>query len=100
MDLSQMSNPGLQNAVRRNLVSFPSKAPVFPRQARTDIQWRVALLYFVRGWSFNAIAGRYRLSHERVGQIARDWRTAAIAAGYIQEIPGGPLRDTVKAGYL
>jgi hypothetical protein len=100
MDLSQMSNPGLQNAVRRNLVSFPSQAPVFPRQARTDIQWRVALLYFVRGWSFNAIAGRYRLSHERVGQIARDWRTASIAAGYIQEIPGGPLRDTVKAGYL
>ncbi len=90
MDLSHLGNRRLQDAVRRNLVSFPAQAPVFPRQPRTDLQWRVALLYFVRGWSFEAIGRRYCLSHERIGQIARDWRAASIAAGYIQEIPGGP----------
>ena len=92
-----MGNRSLQSAVRRNLVSFPAQAPAFPRQSRMDIQWRVAQLYFVRGWSFAVIARRYRLSHERVGQIARDWRTASIAAGYIQEIPGGPWGETGKA---
>lgn len=87
MDLTRIGNRRLQRAVRLNLVSFPAQAPVFSRQSRTDIQWRVALLYFVRGWSFPAIAHRYHLSHERIGQIARDWRTASVAAGYIQEIP-------------
>jgi hypothetical protein len=93
MDLSLISNRGLQDALRHNLVSFPAWVPVFPRVSRTDLQWRVALLYFVRGWSFSAIAKRYGLTHERVGQIARDWRKASIAAGYIQEIPGGPFGD-------
>ena len=90
MNLSGIGNRALKSAVRRNLVSFPAQAPVFARQSRQDIQWRVALLYFVRGWSFTAIARRYRLSQERVGQIARDWRTASIKAGYIQEIPLDP----------
>jgi len=83
-----------------NLVSFPAQAPVFTRRSRADIQWRVALLYFVRGWSLQAIAARYGLTHERVGQIARDWRTASIAAGYIQVIPeGSPMNRETLAGF-
>jgi hypothetical protein len=91
VDLSHIGNPRLQSAISRNLVSFPAQAPVFPRQSRTDIQWRVALLYFVRGWSFSDIARRYGLTRSRAGQIARDWRKACVASGYIQEIPGGPV---------
>jgi hypothetical protein len=100
MDLMQIGNPRLQNAVRRNLVSFPAQAPVFVRQSRPDIHWRVAVLYFVHGWSLGAIAGRYGLTTSRAGQIARAWRKASITAGYIQEIPGGPFAGQTPAAPL
>jgi hypothetical protein len=87
MDISQLGNPRLQDAIRRNLVSFPAQAPTYRKQARTDIQWRIAVLYFVRGWTFGAIAERYGLSRARAGQIARAWRAASIKAGYIQGVP-------------
>lgn len=96
MDLLSLGNRAIQGAVRHNLVSFPAGALVFPRQSRTDLQWRIAVLYFVRGWSFSAIARRYGLTHERIGQIARDWRKASIAAGYIQEIPADPFVNSCE----
>jgi len=42
----------LRQAVRENRVSFPSPVPKFAHQYRADVQWRLAELYFVRGWSF------------------------------------------------
>jgi hypothetical protein len=84
MDLLILKNDELRHAIRCNQVSFPAAVPVFPRQSRADIAWRVALLYFVRGWSMNGIAGRYRVSRERAGQIVNRWRSLAVSAGYIQ----------------
>jgi hypothetical protein len=91
MDLFILKNDEVRRAIRCNQVSFPAGVPVFPRQSRADIAWRVALLYFVRGWSLNAVAHRYRLSRERTGQILRSWRSLAIKSGYIQEIPQDPF---------
>jgi hypothetical protein len=47
MVLLRLSNTGIRSAIRRNLVSFPSGIPVFPKQTRCDIQWRIGQLYFV-----------------------------------------------------
>jgi len=91
MDLAVLENHELQNAIKRNLVSFPSQAPVFPRQSRSDIQWRLAVLYFVHRWSLGAIARRYDLSRERAGQIVKAWRVLSVRYGYIQEIPEDPF---------
>jgi hypothetical protein len=97
MDLLLLKNDEVRRAIRCNQVSFPAGVPVFPRQSRADIAWRVALLYFVRGWSLNAVAHRYRLSRERTGQILRSWRALAIKYGYIQEIPQDPFGMPVGA---
>jgi hypothetical protein len=92
MDLLILKNDHLRRAIRRNQVSFPAGAPVFPRQSRPDIAWRLALLYFIRGWSMNDLALRYQLSRERAGQIVKGWRSLAIQSGYIQEIPEDPRK--------
>jgi len=91
MDLLTLNNDELRRAIRTHQVSFPAEAPVFPKQTRADIGWRVALLYFVRCWSLSEIAQRYRLSRERAGQIVKVWRTLAVQSGYIQEIPDDPF---------
>jgi hypothetical protein len=93
MDLKILRNPELQKAIRENYVSFPSQAPVFRNQPRADIQWRLAVLYFVRGWSVNEVARRYGLSRERAGQIITAWRILSVEAGYIQEIPPDPAAN-------
>jgi hypothetical protein len=102
MDLKILRNPELQRAIRENYVSFPAQAPVYNRQARADIQWRLAVLYFVHGWSINEIARRYKLSRERAGQIIKAWRVLSVESGYIQEIPPDPVVHTqaVPAGML
>jgi hypothetical protein len=74
MDLALRGNRALQLAVRRNRVCFPSQAPVFGRKPRRDLQWRLAVLYFIHGWSTREIARRYHLTRERCGQIISDWR--------------------------
>ena len=87
MDLTTLQSHELREAVRTNRVSFPSQAPAWEKQSRGDIQWRLAVLYFVRGWSLFDIAHRYGLSRERAGQIVRAWRILSVRHGYIQEIP-------------
>ena len=86
MDLALLGNRALQVAVRRNLVCFPSQAPIFGKQPRRDVQWRLAVLYFIRGWSTREIARRYGLTRERCGQIITDWRIRAVNMGYIQDV--------------
>ena len=41
----------LRRAVRRNIVSFPSQIQAFLRRPAADMQCRVVLLFFVRGWT-------------------------------------------------
>jgi len=91
MDLLRLNNDELRRFIRCNQVSFPAEAPVFSKQSRADIGWRLALLYFVRCWSLSEIAERYQLSRERAGQILKLWRTQALVSGYIQEIPEDPF---------
>lgn len=86
MDLALLGNRALQVAVRRNHVCFPSQAPIFGKQPRRDVQWRLAVLYFIRGWSTRDIARRYGLTRERCGQIITDWRIRAVNMGYIQDV--------------
>jgi hypothetical protein len=86
MDLVLLGNRALQMAIRRNLVCFPSQAPVFGKLPQRDLQWRLAVLYFIRGWSTREIARRYGLTRERCGQIISDWRVRAVNMGYIQDV--------------
>jgi hypothetical protein len=87
MDIQTLGNCQLKAAIRANRVSFPAQVPVYERETRADIQWRLALLYFVRGWSVSAIARRYGLSRERAGQIIKAWRERSLKYGDVQEIP-------------
>ncbi len=86
IELALLGNRTLQTLVRGNFVCFPSQAPVFGQKSRRDLQWRLAVLYFVRGWSTRTIADRYGLTRERCGQIISDWRIRAVALGYIQDV--------------
>lgn len=97
MDLKVLRNPELQRAIQKNYVSFPAQAPVYNKQARADIQWRLAVLYFVHGWSLSEVARRYKISRERAGQIVKAWRVLCVESGYIQEIPPDPAANTRPA---
>jgi hypothetical protein len=77
----------LRQAIRANQVTFPTPVPTFRRQDRADLQWKLAQLYFVRGWSCQGIAAKYGLIHQRVRQILKTWKRRAVATGYIQFIP-------------
>jgi hypothetical protein len=97
IDLALLGNRALQLAIRRNLVCFPSQAPVFGKLPRRELQWRLAVLYFIRGWSTRRIARRYGLTRERCGQIISDWRTRAVNMGYIQDVtPEGLDEKTIS----
>jgi hypothetical protein len=87
MQVEKLTNQALRAAICGNQVSFPAQVPVFEKQTRPDVQWRVVQLYFVRGWSFVDIARRYGVTPQRVMQIVTIWRMRAVALGYIQEIP-------------
>ena len=93
-DLALLGNRALQLAIRRNLVCFPAQAPVFGRLPRRDLQWRLAILYFIRGWSTRQIARHYGLTRERCGQIISEWRVRAINMGYIQDVTPNEAEDT------
>jgi DNA-binding transcriptional regulator LsrR (DeoR family) len=97
MDLVLLGNRALQMAIRRNLVCFPSQVPVFGKLPRRDLQWRLAVLYFIRGWSTREIARRYGLTRERCGQIISDWRVRAVNMGYIQDVtPNGVEEKAIE----
>jgi len=86
IELALLGNRTLQTLIHANFVCFPAQAPVFGQKSRRDLQWRLAVLYFVRGWSTRLIADRYGLTRERCGQIISDWKIRAIALGYIQDV--------------
>jgi len=77
----------LRLAVRANLVSFASPVPTFERHDRADLQWKLVQLYFVMGWSCEAIGEKYGLIHQRVRQILKTWKQRAVEMGFIQYIP-------------
>ena len=77
----------LRAAIWNHAVSFPAQVPIFMNLYRADIQWRMAVLYFVRGWSSMTIAKRYGVTSKRVAQILRQWVVRAIARGYLDLIP-------------
>lgn len=77
----------VRTAIRKHRLSFPSQVPVFSHLHRPEIQWRIVLLYFVRGWSQLRIGRRYGMTTRRVGQLARQWARQAIELGYVDHIP-------------
>ena len=87
--------PDLRLAIRTSQVSFPAQVPIFARQYRPDVQWRIAALYFVQGWSFEQLALRYGVTRRRIRQIIRSWTESALKSGYLQVIPPEP--QTVPA---
>jgi len=92
-----LENRVVREAVRANLVSFPSQVPVFKKQSRPDLQQKLVVLYFVRGWTMHDIAQRYGLARQRMGQILTAWRLRAVQSGYIQAIePEHPLFQQVR----
>jgi hypothetical protein len=78
---------GLRAAIQANQVTFPVPVPVFIWQHRADVQWRLAELYFVHGWSPPQLGRRYRISCSRVRQSLRNWVNRAKMQGYLQPVP-------------
>jgi hypothetical protein len=92
-----LENRILRQALRENLVSFPSQVPVFGKQSRPDLQQKIVVLYFVRGWTMDDIAQRFGLGRQRMGQILTAWRLRAVKEGYLQAIePEHPLFQRVR----
>jgi hypothetical protein len=56
MNLQEIGSRALRAAIQENRVSFPAQAPVFRKHSRSDVEWRVSVLYFVRGWSIRALS--------------------------------------------
>ena len=86
---STLVHPGnsvLRRAIRSNIVTFPSQIPAFLKQPSADMQWRVVLLFFVRGWSSAEIARRFDIPRHRISEILNDWSIRALALGYVQVI--------------
>lgn len=86
MSMTQVRIDILRRAIQNNWVTFPAQAPVF-EQARADIQWRLVVLYFIRGWTCKQLSRRYDLTRQRIEQIIGDWVHSAVVLGYLQEIP-------------
>jgi hypothetical protein len=76
----------LRRAVRMNIVSFPAQVPVLLKQPPADMQWRMVVLYFVRGWSQTAIAARFGVPVHRVSRALSEWSARAVAFRYVQVI--------------
>jgi hypothetical protein len=85
--IATLSLSYMRREIRSHCISFPSQVPVFPHLPRLDIQWRIVLLYFIRGWSTQTIAVRYRMSRRRVMQLLKQWISQAIVSGYVDRIP-------------
>jgi hypothetical protein len=87
VNLEKLRLDQLQEAIRANLVTFPSQVPVFIRHSDGKQQCHVVLLYFVRGWSCDRIAKRYDVTRQHIWLIVSEWRRHAVALGYLQVIP-------------
>jgi hypothetical protein len=84
--LDRISLGGLREAVRANLVSFPSQVPGSQGCTEPDLERRVVLLYFVFGWSLIQIGNRYAMSGHRARRIVDRWRDFAVARGYVVKV--------------
>ena len=76
----------LRRAIRGNIVSFPSQVPALLKQPAADMQWRMVLLFFVRGWSAANIAERFDVPSHRVWKLLNAWSVRAMALGHVQVI--------------
>lgn len=76
----------LRRALRGNIVCFPSRIPILLRQPPADMQWRMVLLFFVRGWSSAGIAARFHVPKHRIKKSLNEWSFRALALGYVQII--------------
>jgi len=88
MEITHMGLRGLRAAIQNQEISFPSQVPVFACQSRSEIQWRLVELYFIRNWSCAALGHRYGVTMERARQLISQWVQRAAVLGYLQEIPG------------
>jgi hypothetical protein len=92
----------LRRAIRMNIVSFPSQIPSFPKGSQADMQWRMVLLFFVRGWSVAKIAERFQAPNHRVWTLLNGWSVRAMAQGHVQVIDPEAFavccRDEVEFG--
>ena len=95
-DVADVSLRRLRTALRNGWISFPSPVPVFIRQSRPEIQWRLVPLYFVSGWACTQLASRYRVTPDRARQLLSQWVRRAVLLGYLQQIPAA---DAAAAGY-
>src|ERR1039458_5425440 len=50
------------------------------------MQWRMVLLFFVRGWSGAKIATRFQVPNHRVWTLLNGWSVRAMAQGNVQGI--------------
>lgn len=92
--LLSCGNTELRAAIRNHQVTFPSQVVTFGGRAGGDAAGRIAQLYFVGGWSVGRLRDRYGLTKSAMHTLLRDWRSRAIAAGFIQEI------DLPESAYL
>ena len=76
----------LRRAVSRNIVSFPSQIQAFLRRPAADMQCRVVLLFFVRGWTSIQIAARFGVPKHVIRGTLNEWSVRALALGHIQVI--------------
>ena len=76
----------LRRAIRGNMVSFPSQIPSCPKGSQAEMQWRMVLLFFVRGWGAAKIAARFHVPRHRVWTLLNEWSVRAMAQGHIQVI--------------
>jgi hypothetical protein len=81
-----MSNAALRRAVEQNRVSFPAQIPHLTCHDKCVWQERIVLLYFVQGWTITSICKRYDVCKTTIERVLTEWRTRAIAAGYVQDI--------------
>lgn len=87
VNIAQISLRRLRVAIQNHEVSFPAQVPIFSCQSRSDIQWRLVELYFVRNWSCPDLGKRYGMTMERARQLISQWVQRAVVLGYLQEIP-------------
>jgi hypothetical protein len=97
MEIAQMGLRRLRAAIQNHEISFPSQVPAFACQSRSEIQWRLVELYFIRNWSCTDLGQRYGVTMERVRQLISQWVQRAAVLGYLQEIPSVKSADAESA---
>lgn len=80
----------LRAAIQSNAVSFPSPTPMFPGREAGHLQWRMAHLFFVAGWSMGELGRRYQMPPWRATLLVRDWADRVIALRLVEAIPDEP----------